>query len=440
VETAILAGPASAAGFGNDYQGARAVGAASAGAASAADATTIFYNPAGLTYLDTNQIVAGGELFLLRDQFVNEGSTILGGAIPTPGPSGPNAIPPILVPWLYGTYRLNPDLSVGVGIFAPFGLRTDYGPEWVGRYQNEVSALTAINFNPSIAYRPTSWLSAGLGLDVQYVNIRLSSAIDFGSACVAALGPAPCAGGFGLQPGGSDGQADLSGESIGFGFNLGVLVEPQPGTRIGLAYRSGIEQNFGRIKESFGVPSNARAFLAAGGAPFALTGSNASASLQLPGRVSLALKQTVSDKLDLLLDVTLTLWGVLQSVGVVAATPTTGVSPVIPFDYRNAWRFAGAVEYRIAEPWSVRGGVAYDQTPIPLSAVQASLPDRDRVYISAGVSFRATRSLSIDMGYSHIIYAGGAIPINRTSPNGDTILGKFNVGGNIVAAQLKLEY
>jgi long-chain fatty acid transport protein len=429
-----------AAGFGIDYEGARAVGTASAGGAAAADATTIFYNPAGLVFLDRSQIIAGGQLFLLRDQFQNQGSTILGGALSTPGTNGPNAISPTAVPWFYGTYRINPDLSVGLGVYAPFGLRTDYGPFWVGRYEAEVSALTAINFNPSIAYRPAPWIALGAGPDVQYVSIRLTSAIDFGSACLAALGAGLCDGAFGLQPGHSDAQADLVGESVGVGFNLGVLVEPMAGTRVGVAYRSPISQSFGRISESFVVPAEVRAFLAAGGAPVALTGGNASASLRFPARVSLALKQTISEDLDLLLDANVTLWSTLQSVTITAANPAIGVSTVIPFNYRNAWRLAGALEYRLPESWSLRGGVAWDQTPIPLSAVQASLPDRDRLYLSAGLSYRVNDCLSLDLGYSHITYLGGRVPINRTTSNGDTLRGAFGVGGNIVAAQFKLEY
>ncbi len=437
---AIPANSARAAGFGLDLEGARSVGTASAGAASGADASTIFYNPAGMIYLPRNEVIAGGQLFLLQDQFHDSGSTILGGTLRTPGTNGGSAIPPTLVPWVFANYRLNQDLSIGVGVFSPFGLRTDYGPFWKGRYQNEVTAITAIDLNPSIAYRPAPWLSIGAGLDVQYVNVRLSSAIDLGSACVAELGAAFCAAGFGLQPGGSDAGADFSGDSFGVGFNLGVLVEPLPGTRIGLAYRSGFDQHFSRLQEGFSVSTTDRIFLTAGGTPLALTGSSATADLRLPGRISLAFKQALTERLDLLFDTTLTLWSVLQSTTITANDQTTGVTTVIPLNYHNAWRVAGGLDYRVSDRWSVRGGVAYDQTPIPAWAVQASLPDHDRVYLGFGASFQATETFSLDVGYSHVFYLGTSIPINRTSSSGDTISGQFDVGGNIVAAQIKLQY
>jgi long-chain fatty acid transport protein len=430
---------AHAAGFGIDYEGALAVGTATAGSAAARDASTIFYNPAGLGFLDRNEFIAGGNLFLLHDRFQNDGSTILDGASPTPGTDGRDAIPPTPVPWLYASYRLSPEWSVGVGVFAPFGLETDYGSGFVGRYQNQVTSLTAIDTNPSISYRPFPWLSLGAGVDIQYVHVRLTQAIDFGSACAAALGTGPCARAFGLVPGQSDGAVDNHGDSLGFGLNLGVIAEPVPGTRLGVAWRSGIDQHFGSAQQSFVVEPGARGFLTAAGAPLALTGSRISTSIPLPGRLTFGVKQTLSERVDLLLDATLTYWGVFSTTSIAARNQATGSSVVIQQGYRNAWRFATGLEYKVNEQWRLRAGAAYDETPIPPSAVQAALPDRDRVYISVGGSVRIGNGWNFDAGYSHVVYVGD-IPIERTNSAGNTLSGAFMVGGDIVAAQLRVEY
>jgi opacity protein-like surface antigen len=270
-----------AAGFGVDFEGARSVGMATAGSASAADSSTIFYNPAGMTFLDRSEIMGGGQLFLLHDRFTNAGSTILRGALATPGNNGADAIPPTFIPWLYGSYRVNQDLAVGLGLFAPFGLKTDYGTDFVGRYQNELSALTVVDLNPALAYRLLPWLSIGAGLTVEYARLELTQAIDFGSACAGVLGTGPCAGAFGLIPGQSDGQTSIKGNDVSYGYSLGVMMEPVSGTRLGLNYRSRINHEFGSATQSFDVPAGARAFLTAGGAPTALTGSNV--STELPG-------------------------------------------------------------------------------------------------------------------------------------------------------------
>jgi long-chain fatty acid transport protein len=284
-----------------------------------------------------------------------------------------------------------------------------------------------------------SWLSLGAGFDVQYVAVRLTQAIDFGSACVAKLGGATCAAAFGLTPGASDGQVDNSGHSFGYGFNLGVLAEPVAGTRLGIAYRSTIDQHVAEGRQTFVVPAGARAFLTAGGMPIALTGSAISTGLPLPGRLSFGLKQTLAPGLDLLLDATLTFWDVFGSTSITASNPARGASVVIQQGYRNAWRFAAGLEYKLSERWTIRTGVAYDQTPIPASAAQAALPDSDRVYLAGGVSARFDDRWSLDFGYSHVFYVN-TVQIGRTAASGDTLEGNFTGGGNVLAAQLKMQY
>ena len=201
------------------------------------------------------------------------------------------------MPWLYATHQFSPEWAAGIGLYSPFGLRTDYGPFWVGRYQNEVTSLTAVNLNPTVSYRPLPWLAIGAGLDVEYVSVRLTQAIDFGSMCAGALGTGTCASVFGLTPGTSDGQVDNRGSSFGYGYDLGILLEPAAGTRVGLAYRSEIDHQINGGRQSFSVPNGVRALLAATGTPFALTGSSISASVQLPARLTFGLKQSLMPEL-----------------------------------------------------------------------------------------------------------------------------------------------
>lgn len=436
--TLLVPADALAAGFGIDYESAIPLGTATAGSAAARDASTIFYNAAGLGFLDGNEVVGGGQLFLLHDRFHNSGSTILGGAQPTPGTNGPDAIPPVFVPWLFGTYRLSPEWTAGIGLYSPFGLKTDYGPFWVGRYQNEVSSLIAINLNPTLAYRPVPWVSLGAGLDIQYASVRLTQAIDFGSACAAALGGPACAGGLGLIPGASDGQVDNRASSVGYGFNVGAVVQPAPGTRLGVAYRSDIDQHFSGGRQSFVVPANARAFLAAAGTPTALTGSSISTSARVPARLTFGLMRSLAPRLDLLLDANLTFWHGFDHVSVTAQNPATGASVVIPERYRNAWRVSTGLEWKLDDGWRLRTGAAYDQTPIGSAAEQAALPDADRVYLSVGASVALSKGWAADLGYSHVIYTN-KVSIDRTQ-SGNTLKGTFSSGGDIIAAQLRVRY
>jgi long-chain fatty acid transport protein len=428
-----------AAGFAIDYEGARALGMATAGSAAAEDATTIFYNPAGMTFLRRDQAIVGGDIFLLHDRFSNSGSTILGGTMATPGDNGLQAISPAVLPWLYAAHRVSDDVVVGVGLFAPAGLRTDYGQAFVGRYQNILTSLTAIDLNPSVAYRPWSWLSLGGGITLEYASLRLTQALDFGSGCAAALGIAACQGAFNLSPGRNDGITQLSGHTVSPGFNIGALAELLLGTRLGVAYRSGTTNYFNSATETFSVAPNARAFLTAAGMPAALTGSSAATKLQLPGRISFGLRQEFSKELELLFDATLTMWNVFKTTNVTAANPITGVNVTIDQNYHDAWRFALGGSYNAAVNWIMRAGIAYDQTPVPLSMVQAALPDRDRVYLTLGTSVQLSRVWALDVGYSRVKYVA-SVPINRLGSMGDRLLGNFSVGGDILAVQLKAEF
>ena len=437
VSLTVTQGAVGAAGFGIDFVGARSVGTATAGSAAAADASTIFFNPAGLVELGRNEWLLGGDLFRLYDRFTNEGSTILGGAIPTPGSNGLEAIPTKFIPWAFGSYRVKENLSVGLGVFAPFGLRTDYGNDFVGRYQDVLTGLTVIDVNPVIAYRAADWLSIGGGVTVQYAHVHLKQAIDFGSACVAAVGAGACAG-LGLVPGRSDGQTELKADDVDFGYNLGVLVRPKAGSQLGVSYRSRVKHRFDDGEQTFFVPSNARAFLAAGGMPAALTGSTVSTELPLPARLFLGWSESIGP-VKVMADATLTKWGTFQSTAVTPASPATGAAVVIQQGYNDAWRYAVGVDYTFDARWAFRGGMAYDETPIPGALVQAALPDRDRIYFSMGASYRHRNKWDVDVGYSYVRYVGD-IPINRTTALGGTLRGHFEVGGHVFAAQLKHYY
>ena len=428
-----------AAGFALDYEGARALGFATAGGASAEDATTIFYNPAGMNYLGRDQLIVGGALFILHDNFTNQGSTILGGALPTPGTNGNQAFPTTPVPWFYGTHRVEDNVTVGLGLFAPFGLKDDYGSNFVGRYQSQKAALTVVDLNPSIAYRPLPWLSLGAGANIEYARLQLGQAIDFGSLCVVALGTGSCSAAFGLTPGQSDGHVKLTANGFAPGYNFGVLIEPDEATRLGVAYRSGTSYQFGNAKQRFAVPPTAQGFLAAAGMPLAFTGGTASVNLPLPGRLSFAVRQTLSDKLELLFDTTLTFWDVFRTTVITPADVATGVAATVKQHYHNAPRVAAGLGYDASADWTFRGGIAFDRTPVSLAFEQAALPDRNRIYVSAGASYRLSEVVTLDLGISHASYLG-SVPIDRVGIGGDRLTGEFNAGGEILAAQIKIEY
>ena len=177
-----------AAGFAIIEQSVTGLGRAFAGSAAVADdASTIFFNPAGLSYLSHSEFATGLNFIKPESDFSNEGSTLpstLGGTAITG--NGDNGGKLGIVPNLYYAHRLNDRMVAGIGVSAPFGLVTEYDDNWVGRYHAVKSDLKTVNINPSFAFQTTEKLSLGFGINLQYADLELTQAVDFGAVCAAA--------------------------------------------------------------------------------------------------------------------------------------------------------------------------------------------------------------------------------------------------------------
>src|SRR6056297_1582483 len=239
---AVFASSAAASGFAIIEQSVSGLGNAFAGAAaSAEDASTIFFNPAGMSLLEGQQVTAGAHVILPSAEFTAETATnALGGSLGTNngGDGGVNA----LVPNLYYTNKLNDQWVIGLGIHAPFGLATKYDKDWVGRYHAVESDVITLNINPSVAYRVNDKLSFGAGFNIQYIDATLSSMTDYGLSVASSLlksaaNPAtPPAVAQALSENASelasnpnaDIFADIEADDWSYGFNLGLLYELAP--------------------------------------------------------------------------------------------------------------------------------------------------------------------------------------------------------------------
>jgi long-chain fatty acid transport protein len=204
----VSAGSVFAAGFALIEQSMSGLGNAySGGAASAEDASTIFYNPAGMTLLNGRQLILGAHVIMPSVKFHNEGSTHVTGQ-PLSGGNGGDGGVTKAVPNLYYSRKVSDKFFVGMGINTPFGLATDYNKTWVGRYHAVESDVMTVNINPSVAYKINDQISVGAGLNVQYLKAILSNAVDFGTAGYSLGIP-------GLLPQSNDGFAEMEGDSWG---------------------------------------------------------------------------------------------------------------------------------------------------------------------------------------------------------------------------------
>src|SRR5512136_1242973 len=206
-------GPAWAGGIMLYQFGSPDVGLAAAGyAARAQDASTVFTNPAGMSRLEKSQVLGGLQALYGNVEFSPNSATTVSGS-----DGG------VAVGWLPGgsafiVQKLNQDWSIGFGVLSYFGLAESYDDNWVGRYYVQKSTLIGVTLTPAVSYRVNNWLSVGAGLNIMYGYIDSEIAINN-------IGEA--------RP---DGKLKYDDSQWGYGANLGVLVEPKPGTRFGLTY------------------------------------------------------------------------------------------------------------------------------------------------------------------------------------------------------------
>lgn len=412
------AASALASGFAITEQSVRGLGNAFSGSAAAEDASTIFFNPAGLTRLTGNSVSAAGYYLFPSAVFQNQGSTIVTGASLNGGDGGDGGVG-IFVPNLYTAWSLSERIKIGLGINSPFGLITEYNDDWVGRYQAVKSELVTININPTLAAKLTDNLSAGIGVNLQYAEAELSNAIDFGLIGFSA--------GLRTRPQTTDGFVELTGNDWSWGYNLGLLYELNQKTRVGLAYRSSITHEL-KGDADFTVPTTAAAITATN--RFRDTG--AKTELNLPETVSLNAYHQLSPRLAATADVTWTNWSRFQELRVNFDNP---VEPdnIQPENWHDTFRYSLGVNYNLSDAWQLRAGVAYDQSPVGEEYVTARIPDNDRTWVTIGASFKPSDSLSFDFGYAHIFVKDASINLESTTSG--TLRGEFNNQVDIVGVQ-----
>lgn len=408
-------GTAAASGFQMREQSAKALGNALAGAsAGAEDVSYMAYNPATLGRLSGNQI-AGNVNYIDPEIKLKQAqaSTALGTPIQGSTEEGDvNA----LVPSLAAKWRVNETVDVGIGVYSFWGLKTDYNRSWIGRYQAVDTSLTTLAINPVLAFKPTPKLSLGGGLIAQYADAKLSNAIDFGTIGAAEGVP-------GASPGNQDGFARVDGDDWGFGFNLGALYQLTESTRVGIAYRSKVEHTLkgdaSFTRDQAGVADVLGAAL---GGAFADT--NGKANLTTPATASLGVLHEVNERLSLMAEVQWTDWSQFDRL-VVEFDNNTPPS-VTDNAWEDTWFASIGASYRLTDRWLLRGGLAYDQSPLPDPRHRTPrIPGSDRKWVALGATYTPVDSFDISGSWVHVFLNDGESNL-KASDEGNGARGNLN--------------
>lgn len=441
---------ASAAGFALLEQNASGLGNAYAGAAAVAeDASTVYFNAAGMTQLSQPSFVISAAAVDLKSNFRNSSSVAgLGQAL---GSEGGDAGGTSLLPGLYAVVPINQWLSGGFGFNAPFGLKTEYSGDWMGRFQAIKSEVDTTNFNTALAFKLGPLVSLGIGVDYQTIDAELSSAVNYDGVVAQGLAgppfslPAGTIGGLVAANPGLQGTSKVKGKDSAWGFDAGVLITPTTQTKVGLSYRSALKYQL-TGDATFTAPISADPTVQAviGGArATTLADGPIKLNIKMPASARLAATQQIGNAVELLGEVQWTEWSVIKELRINRSNGT--LLKNTPENWQNTWRYAVGANFKLNNAVKLRVGTARDQSPVPDSSRTPRLPDNDRTWITAGAQWQITPATGVDLGYAHIIAKDASL--NQSDgysaaqgyPNG-VLVGKQESSINVLAAQATVKF
>lgn len=410
----LASGQASAAGFQLLEQNASGIGNAYAGSAAVAEnASTIFFNPAGMTQLKDREISVGFSAVRPTFKFDNRGSSV--GALGAAGEGG-DAGSWAFIPNGYMSWALNKDVYAGIGFGAPFGLVTEYDNPWLGGAQALKFDIKTYNINPSIALRATERVSIGAGISIQRMEVEYSRLAAVVSPALATT------------------KATLSAGDTSWGWNVGALFTLSPSTKVGVSYRSKIRHT---LEGDLSVRGPAQ------GASAALTSGSAKAFVELPDTFILSVAQQLNDKWEMLGDVSWTGWSSIDKVDIVRTSGTLSGRTVQTLDtaFRDSWRYALGANYRFSDTLKLKFGVAYDQTPVPDTAHRlVSLPDANRTWLTTGAQIKLDKASTVDLGAAYIQVSESHIDNRQASLGRGDVKGVYDARVWILGAQYSMAF
>ena len=320
------------------------------------DYSAIAYNPAGMTLMKRSGVQQAFSLINLKSDIQN-----LGG-------NGEKAKMDFWqpIPAGFAQYNVNDKLSLGLGIYAPYGLKTKYKADWFGKESAILSKLDIVDFNLSVAYKLTQHWSIGASAILRYIYGRMTQTVPM------------------VAPGVGGGDINFNVHGWTQTGSLGVMYEVDQNTRFGLSYRLRSAQ---RAKGHFKVSGNHN-YIASLPLMFKNGIYPVEASPDLPETVTFSAYHRYKD---------LGFSGTARWTHWTSSFPSFTVrSPALPggqkethYRYQNTWTLTGGVDYYYNQNWTFRMGGGWDESPTHKPERRTfRIPDNDRWWMSVGASCR----------------------------------------------------
>ncbi len=396
---AASAGAALAGGFAIREQSAHFQGSSFAGNGAGGALSSMFWNPAAVGQFNgINTESSYSILFPSAEITPQPGSTGFG-----LGSREVDIGLDAIVPSSYLSYQLSPSLVLGFSFGAPYGLSTKPDSDfWAGMTQARKSKIETYNLQTALAWRVTPTFIVAAGLQVEHMEGTLKGAAAFAPGAPSNV---------------------IHGDDTAFGWTLGALWNAAPGTTIGLGFRSSIEHN---LEGTF----------RAGPIPFA----SIEAGLKTPETVTLSLRQALGPRWTGLATVEWANWSRLDKLDVeCTSAPCSGaLITSLPLGWHDGWFFALGAEYAWSPNLTLRGGAAYEISPIQGADERpVRLPDSDRIWASLGATYQWSEKISFDLAYTHIFAEDSRI---SRFENGMNLIADVEASVDIISAGVKIKF
>ena len=384
-------------GFQVNLQGQKQQGMGGAGTAFMQDASSLFFNPGGASFVHGTSVIAGVTPTFARGAFMDANTHIV---------SRTNS--PVSTPFaVYGLFEIKDSskLKLGLAIYTPFGSTVQWEDKWTGRFALTRLELRAIFIQPTASYRINDKIGIGAGFVFATGKVNLQKDIPI------------------IDADGNYAHAELNGKAKGYGFNAGIYVKPIEKLSIGLTYRSKVIMAVNDGDATFTVPPSADANFPDG---------KFKSKLPLPSVSTLGFGYKASDKLNFALDVNYVGWKAYDTLSFDYENNTASlIDTKSARNYKNTFAFRAGAQYKIDTRFAARLGLAYGITPVQNGYVTPETPDANRVNYTAGFSYQ-TKHLFIDASFlfTHL---------KRTDTNLETNLsGTFKT--NVIAPGISVGY
>jgi long-chain fatty acid transport protein len=433
---AALPGTAAAQGYGVFEQGTCMMGRAGAGvAAPCDDGSATFFNPAALAIDGTRVLTLGGVMIGPRGGF----DTFAGQRL---SDMSENWIP---VPGIHFVMPLGQKAAVGLGVTGPYGLTTEWPIAFEGRFTAYETTLKSPFIQPTFSYKFNDAVAVGIGLDIVENMVELNQRVDLSTQQIA---PGLTFGQLGVPKFTDFADFNIQGDTMTFGFNLGLLVRPPDGkVSFGARYQSRQTVKLDELElDTTQINTNLRTPVPLPGIPAGtpidlilapqfqpggkLADQGATTEIPLPEQLILGVGFRPHEKWQLALDYQWVNWSLFEELKFVTEF---GTEEVIDKQYEDTSGLRFGVEYYANEKMTLRGGVLWHQGAAPEGSITPDLPEGERAEFTLGAGLKTFRNMRLDVAYQYINQMDRYGRTQLTGPNtGVYIFGAHLFGAGIV--------